>query len=115
MRYEPIDDISIAEARAAIARDDPEELAYVPIALGLYAEDLEAAQTLCVGLADHADPAVRGNALLGFGHLARRFRRLDRDRVAPLVKRGLSDPDHFARGQAHAAADDLLHFLGWKL
>lgn len=114
MLYEPIDDLSIADARAAIARNDPEELAYVPVAVGLNADDLAAAQEICIGLAGHADPAVRGNALLGLGHLARRFRRLDRERVAPLVQRGLKDSNAFARGQAHAAADDLEHFLGWK-
>jgi hypothetical protein len=58
---------------------------------------------------------VRGNAILGFAHLARRFRRLDRAVVEPLVVTALSDPDPYVSGHALEATDDLRHFLGWDL
>ena len=104
-----------AVAEAAIARDEPAELLYVPIAASLHAERLDWAQGVCARLAAHPDFNVRGNAILGFGHLARRFRQLDRSLVEPLVVRARSDADPYVRGQAHAAADDLRHFLGWDL
>jgi hypothetical protein len=114
-KYEPVEFISEADVEAAIARDDPDELLYVPIALGLHAEDLEWAQAVCIRLAAHAHFNVRGNAVLAFGHLARRFRRLDRTAVEPLVRQALTDADEYVRGQAMDAAGDLAHFLGWSL
>jgi len=65
-------------------------------------------------LATHPDATVRGNAILGFGHLARRFRRLDRQTVEPLVTAALSDQSEFVRGQAEAASDDIGFFLKWN-
>ena len=110
-QYEDPGLISVAEAEAAIVRNDPAELYLVPISVSLYAEDFEWAQGVCLRLADHPHGNVRGNALLGFGHLARRFRRLDRIRIEPLIRKGLQDTDDFVRGQADAAADDIAHFL----
>ena len=115
MRYEAIEFHGEAAAEAAIARGESAELLYVPIAVSLHAERLAWAQAVCARLAAHPHFNVRGNAVLGFGHLARRFRRLERAVVEPLVLRALTDPDPYVRGQAHAAADDLQQFLGWDL
>jgi hypothetical protein len=115
VRYEAIDFRGEAAAEAAIARDEPAELLYVPVAALLHAERLEWAQGVCARLAAHPHFNVRGNAVLGFAHLARRFRRLDRALVEPLVAGALADPDPYVRGHAHDAAADLRHFLGWDL
>jgi hypothetical protein len=114
-RYEPVEFSSEADAEAAITRNDPEELLYVPIAVSLHAERFEWAQALCIRLATHPHFNVRGNAVLGFGHLARRFRRIDRAAVEPLVLRALTDSNEYVRGQAAEAVHDLRHFLGWDL
>jgi hypothetical protein len=53
--------------------------------------------------------------VLGFGHLARRFGKLNRDQVEPLVRVALRDANGFVRSQASSAADDLQHFMGWDL
>src|SRR5918995_6573972 len=95
LRYEAIEFHGAEAAEAAIARNDPVELLYVPVAASLYAEDFEWAQDLCVRLARHPHFNVRGNAVLGFAHLARRFRRLDRAVVEPLVVTALADPDPY--------------------
>jgi hypothetical protein len=56
---------------------------------------------------------VRGNALLGFGHLARRFHTIpNRASVAAAITAGLADADASVRGQAEAAADDFRQFIG---
>ncbi len=115
MRYQRPPDLAAEEAEAAIARDDPAELYVVPISISMYHEDLEWAQAMCVKLASHQDATVRGNAVLGFGHLARRFRKLDEDVVRPIIENALTDADPYVRGQAHDAADDVTHFLGWKV
>ena len=53
--------------------------------------------------------------VLGFGHLARRFRRLDEGVVRPIIENALADANPYIRVQADAAADDMTHFLGWRV
>ena len=64
--------------------------------------------------AAHPHFNVRGNALLGLGHIARRHRRLDRARSQAALEAGLQDAHAYVRGQADAAAGDVEHFLGWR-
>ncbi len=115
LRYQRPHDTTAEEAEAAIARDDPAELYVVPISVSMYLEDLAWSQGVCVRLSTHRDATVRGNAVLGFGHLARRFRKLDERVVRPIIENALLDADPYVRGQAHDAADDVTHFLGWKV
>ena len=68
-----MDDEMKLEIEATIAEDDPEELLGVIIELALSAEDLEWAEDCCIRLAKHSDTNVRGNAIIGFAHLAERF------------------------------------------
>ena len=105
-----------ADIEALISEDDPEKMPYVPIAVSMGCDegDRDWAETVCVRLAAHPEEWVRGNAILGFGHLARAFRTLDRPTVEPLVRQALADPSSVVRGQAEAAADDITHFLGWS-
>lgn len=111
--------MDLTEIRAALARNAPEELLHIPIALSLEPPEDDHpgyAESVCRELARHADPTVRGNALLGFGHLARTVGIIWKPtEVRALVEAGLTDPDDYVRGQANAAADDLRHFLKWKL
>lgn len=104
-----------ARVEAAIERDDPAELAELALEIGREAQPREWAQSCCVQLARHRSAAVRGGALVGFGHLARRFGHLDPGRVRRLVEIALHDPSELVRRQAADAADDLSTFLGWKL
>jgi hypothetical protein len=108
-----------AEARRDLERvideDDPEELLALLIELALSGEDRAFAEQCCVRLAGHRHVDVRGNAVLGLGHLARRFGALDRERVVPVVEAALRDAKSHVREQAEAAADDLEEHLGWRI
>ncbi|MGH0028274.1 MAG: hypothetical protein ACQGVC_00660 [Myxococcota bacterium] len=105
-----------ARVEDAIERDDPVELMDVALEIGTEDESQprEWAQSCCVQLARHRNAQVRGNAVLAFGHLARRFGRLDPQRVRRLVEIALHDPSDYVRGQAVSAADDLRTFLAWE-
>lgn len=103
-----------AQVEAVLARGEPDELLYAPIVVSLDPPDCAWALGICKRLAAHADARVRGNAILGFGHLARVCRALDHD-VAPIVEAALRDPDPVVRGKAGDAASDINHFLGWSL
>ncbi len=74
--YEQIRDYSCDEVKTAIQKDDWRELSKVVIGVSMYASDLHYAEGLCVRMAAHENFNVRGNAVLGFGHLARRFKQL---------------------------------------
>jgi hypothetical protein len=115
MKYESIEFHGEPAAEAAILRDDPAELLYVPVAASLYSENMEWAQGVCLRLAAHPHFNVRGNAILGIAHLARRFGQLDRARVEPILRSAQLDPDPYVTGHAYDAIDDVRHFLGWDL
>ena len=104
-----------AEAEATIQRNDPKEISHISIAVTLYAPSLDWPQSICICLAAQSDPVVRGNAILGFGHLARRFGCLDKNTVLPLVEAALRDSHQYVRGQAVSAADDITHYLHWTI
>lgn len=100
------------DIEATLARDRPDELAYIPILIGMDPPDCAWAEAICVMLARHPDADVRANAVLGLGHLARTCGRLDLSIAVPTIAAALHDADPHVRGQAESAADDLLHFLG---
>lgn len=85
------------------------------IGLALNSPTLAPALEVSLAAAQAPDPLVRGNALLSFGHLVRRFGQLPRVPVYDLIAQGLIDADGHVRGQADAAADDLEQFLGWHI
>jgi hypothetical protein len=101
-----------ADAEAAIARDDPEALRELVLEIALESASREWAQSCCMQLARHRDAEVRGNAMIGFGHLARRFGRLE-PRVRRIVSIAFVDPSASVREKARSAALDLRTFLSW--
>jgi hypothetical protein len=114
MKFQDLEYFSNEDAEAALLRNDPREIAHALIAISLSAPDLEWAQAVCLKHATHPHEGVRGNAVLGFGHLARRFGQLNRDQVKPLVQSALEDESAYVRGHAVSAADDLKFFLKWR-
>jgi hypothetical protein len=91
------------------------ELLHVPVVVSMSPLGRVWAEQVCLRLASHPDARVRGNAILGFGHLARIFRSLNRSAVQPLLEAGLVDPDPVVRRQAISAAEDVEWYLGWVL
>ncbi len=103
-----------ARIEDAIESDDVILLMDLVLEIGLAAESREWAQSCCLQLVRHRNANVRGDAVLAFGHLARRFGQLDAQRVRRLVEIALFDPSEYVRNQANSAADDLSTFLGWE-
>ena len=99
------------EIRSFLEAGEYEDLLFIPLSVALYHEDRALAESILVGLAEHPDPNVRGNALRGFGHLARRFGTLDAPTATPLIEAGLRSDDKYVRDQAREAADEIAQFL----
>lgn len=114
LRYKKIEELSQAEIEAAILRDNPNELLYAVLSAALYFEDSAWAEDVCVRLATHKHYNVRGNAILGFGHIARIHKKLDEAKVKPLIESALEDESEYVRGQAESAKDDVKFSLRWR-
>ncbi len=106
---------TVEEMEEAIERNVPEELLYVPVWITMDPPDCEWAQNVCIKLSTHEDFNVRGNAILGFGHLARTCGKLTENIVKPLIEKALKDNNEYVRGQAEGAAEDIEHYLKWKV
>ena len=102
------------DVQAVLDRADPRELLYVPIVIGMNAADCERewVENICLQLAEHPDFNVRGNAILGLGHVARTCRMLDIQAAVPVIAAALLDEHEFVRGHAVSAAQDLRSYLG---
>lgn len=115
LKYEPIPVLSRLEIEDAVRRNEPQELLYAVLSAALYLDDQEWVQDICLRLAFHSHPSVRGNAILGFGYIARVHGCLDRVRVQPIIEQAFADPDSYVRGHAVDAADEVEHFLHWQI
>src|SRR5215211_3117878 len=115
MRYEAIEPRNKEEVESAISGNDADELPYAVLSAALYSDDPTWAEDVCLRLAEHEHANVRGNAILGFGHIARIHRRLDERRAKPVLEAALRDESDYVKGQADAAADDVESFLKWQV
>jgi hypothetical protein len=112
-KYEEISPSDHQAVEQALRDDVPEVLWRVVIAVSMHDDNWRYAQDLCIRLAAHAHFNVRGNAVLGFGHIARVHGQLDQALVQPIIQAALHDPSDYIRGQAVSAVDDTEFFLKW--
>jgi hypothetical protein len=115
MKFQDLKQFTNDDAEAAIGRNDPGELPFVPVTIALASSDHAFAQEVCLRLAVHANSRVRGNAIMSLGHLARRFRLLNEPAVRPIIESALVDSDESVRMLAKSAADEIHQFLGWTI
>ena len=99
------------QVETVIKRDDVDEVLYAPIVATMDPPDFAWSEAICIQLANHEHYNVRGNAILGFGHLARIFGRAS-DQARTLVSKALGDGHDFVSGHAHSARDDIEHYTG---
>lgn len=98
------------EVLTLIYSDDRDAIVRGLVSLALYAEDPEFIQNTMLEYSQHTHENVKGIAILGFGHLARRFGTIDKELVLPIVYAGLQDESAFVRGHANSALDDIQMF-----
>lgn len=114
LKYEEPPEWTRDAVERALQDDDANALIRAVIAAAMYDDDWRYAQDLCVRLSSHRHFNVRGNAVLGFGHIARVHGKLKRAVVQPIIEAALRDADDYVRGHGIAAANDTALFLGWK-
>ena len=93
--------------------NEDDRLDSAPLVATLYGDNCAWAAQICLRLLRHADPTVRGNAVLGLGHLARRFSDLVLDdETADAVGRALNDANSYVRNHALTTCEDIAQFHG---
>jgi hypothetical protein len=112
LQYEEVLPINRRDAEATLASGSADAIVHALLRSAYHDPDWRWVQEQCIRLSRHADPDVRGIAVLCLGHLARIHRRLDVDRALPVVHAGLADADPTVAGHAEDALDDLAMFLG---
>jgi hypothetical protein len=115
MKYQPIAQRSKDEVESAISVNDPDELLSAVLSAALHSDDRHWAEGVCLRLSNHEHFNVRGNAIQGFGHIARIHGKLSEIKVKPVIEGALKDENDYVRGQAGDAADDVEFFLKWKV
>src|SRR5258705_5414469 len=115
MKYEAVIPKTKDQVESAITGDDPEELCHAVLSAALHSKDPLWAESICLQLAQHPHENIRGNAILGLGHIARIHRHLNSNKIKPLIETALKDESDYVRGQAKSAADDAELFLKWSV
>lgn len=98
------------ELLTLIYSDDPDAIVRGLVSLALYVDDPEFIQDTMIQYSQHPHDNVRGIAILGFGHLARRFGMIDKELVLLIVDTGLQDESEIVRGHADSALADIQMF-----
>ena len=96
-----------SEIEAVIEEDDIEEVLGATIEIALGSSDPIWATECLIRLAQHPDTDVRGNAMIGFAHLAGRFEDFEKEKALPVLEAGLQDLKPHVREQAEAALGEL--------
>ena len=101
---------------ARLRGDDVEDAQRALVELTLHGcPDPVWAETVCLDNSTHPDEGIRGNAVLGLGHLARTEGLSLEARVIETVQRALQDESAYVRRHAHSAADDIRQRHGWRV
>ena len=113
LSYAAIHPCSREAVEKALATDNTDVLLRAVIAVSMCDHDWQYAQELCMKLSRHWNFNVRGNAILGFGHIARVHGILDEELVKPVIELALGDENNYVVGHAVDAVMDTEHYLGW--
>ncbi len=114
MKYEPIKNYGKTEIEKALTDNNTNELALMVLSVALYSDNFEYAENFCIQLSNHKHFNVRGNAIQGFGHIARIHGKLNKSKIKPIIENALKNKNEYVHGNAVDAKDDTELFLKWK-
>lgn len=109
--YEPIPKMSKRAISKDLRSDDPDTLLTALLSAALYSGDGMRAEKLAYKFIDHADPYVRGTAMLSLGHIARVHGTLDRDKAIHVLRVARHDTNEHVRGTAFDALEEVQHWI----
>jgi hypothetical protein len=109
LKYVEPTPLSRDAAAVEIASGDPMRVAEALVSLAFFEEDWRWVQEICLAHFSSAEASVRSIAATCIGHVARIHRQLDLQRVVPMLRALMNDPE--TRGYAEDAWDDITMFV----
>ena len=109
MQYREITPIDRNEAELIFDGDELDNIRVTLVRVAFYDPDYVWAQERCLRFCEHEDSEVRSVAALCLGHVARIHRKLDLDKVLPVLQRLLKDEQTV--GRAEDALDDIKRYV----
>jgi HEAT repeat protein len=110
MKFEQPKQLSREELSLALTNEDPHIVSTALISAALYDSDRAFVEGLIEQFIRHKDSWIRGSAATATGHLARIHGTLDFERMVPLIRLLLNDPN--TNGSAEDALDDIQIYCG---
>lgn len=98
--------ISDEDALCLLNNGNTDELKRLLISVSLHSQDQVYAERLCAMCSTHADEEVRGNAIIGLGHIIRRFGFLT-ESSKQIIKLSLMDESAYVRSHSYSAQEDV--------
>jgi hypothetical protein len=111
LTYHEPQPITREEAEFAFVSGNPEEIASALLSVAFYASDWRWVQDTCLGFARNDIASVRQIAVTCLGHVARIHRKLDLEKVLPVLYELSHDPEL----QVGDALDDIQMFMNIEL
>lgn len=109
MEYRKPTPIGKVEAAKVFEAHNLEEICSTLVRVAFYEPDYEWAQDRCLEFCEHFDDEVKGVAVTCLGHIARIHRRLDMEKVKPVLDTLMRDP--IIAGRAADALSDIEIFI----
>jgi len=112
--YKQIIDIEDDEAIKILLHGSEEDFFSLPLSVGHYHTEWKKAQHICLKLAEHENPQIRSNAILGLSYIANTSKKLDKHLVKPhIIREYRENIEH--HGTIVDAIVDINLFLGWHI
>jgi len=112
--YKPLDEFSNEEIKEIIKRNNFEEIARLPLSVGMNHNNWKSAQDICFILSRHENSIIRANAVLGFAYIARTHGKLEKHIVKPILLKELRE-NHEYNWRILDAIDDINLFMKWRI
>jgi 3-methyladenine DNA glycosylase AlkC len=100
----------ISQINKFLENKDYENLAKELAGMAFYESDYDLALTTMIKFSNHENENVRGNAVLGFAHIARNHNKLS-EAAFKIVEKALRDKSSYVRGHADSAVSDIKVFI----
>jgi len=109
MKYVEPKEISREDAETAFKSGSPAAICHALVNLTYFEEDWRWVQDLCLRYAQDSDKQIAGAAISCLGHIARIHKKIDREKVVPMLTSFKEDSS--LKGRAEDALEDISIFV----
>ncbi|MFJ8072319.1 CPCC family cysteine-rich protein [Peribacillus sp. NPDC096447] len=90
---------------------DTEKVINGLLELSVSSDDLDFVQDIMVMYSEYEDAKIRGTAILCLGHIAKVYKKINKELVLLIINQGFQDESSFVREQSRLALDDINFYI----